>query len=150
MGTAMNHAVVLRRALLLDAAASGTMGVLLLLAGGLLAAPLGLPASLLRWTGAVLVPFAAYLARVATRAEVSPDAARSIIRANVAWAVGTPLLLVSGWVRPTLLGELFVVIQAVAVAGFAYLEYRAVNHDRDARPRPAPTGAGRYGEEHGR
>jgi hypothetical protein len=139
---ATNHRAVLRRALLLDTITSGTMGVLLLAAGGLLAAPLGLPASLLRWTGVVLIPFAAYLAWVATRADISPDAVRSIIRVNVVWALGTPLLLVSGWVRPTLLGELFVVLQAVAVAGLAFLEYRTLRHGGE-RTRPAPSGAGR-------
>src|SRR3712207_2216114 len=120
MTTAKNRAAVLRRALLLDATASGAMGVLLLVGAGFLAEPLGLPAGLLRWTGVVLVPFAAYLLWVAPRASSSPAVVRSIVLANVAWAVGTPLLLVSGWVRPTPLGELFVLLQAVVVAGFAY------------------------------
>ena len=139
---ATNRATLIRRALLLDATASGAMGVLLLLAGGLLAAPLALPATLLRWAGVVLIPFAALLVWVATRDEASGDAVRWIVRLNVAWAVGTPLLLVSGWVRPTLLGELFVLLQAVVVAAFAYLEHRAVNRDH-APLRPASSGGGR-------
>jgi hypothetical protein len=142
MTTAKNRAAMLRRALLLDAAASGAMGVLLLVGAGFLAAPLGLPVALLRWTGVVLIPFAAYLVWVAPRAAASPAVARPIVLVNVAWAVGTPLLLVSGWVRPTLLGELFVLLQAAVVAGFAYAEHRASYRD-GARPGPAPSGAGR-------
>src|SRR5918992_4867608 len=115
----------LRRVLRLDAVASGAMGLLLLLGAGLLAQPLGLPSELLRWAGVILVPFAAGLAWLATRAGISGESVRPIIGLNVMWAVGTPLLLVSNWVSPTLLGELFVLIQAVAVAGFAYLEHRA-------------------------
>lgn len=153
MTTAVTNHTTPRRALLLDAAASGTMGLLLLVGAGVLAAPFGLPASLLRWTGIILIPFAGLLVHSATRADVSPDAVRWIVRANVAWAVGTPLLLLTGWVRPTLLGELFVLLQAVAVAGFAYLERRALqqalHHDR-GRPRPATSGTGSFGGERGR
>ena len=146
---AMNNSAALRRTLLLDAATSGAMGVLLLVAGGLLAGPLGLPATLLRWTGVVLIPFGGYLAWIATRADISAEAVRAIVALNVVWAVGTPLLLVSGWVRPTILGELFVLIQAVVVAGFAYVEHRALHGSR-AHARPAPSGAARHGEERGR
>jgi hypothetical protein len=47
----------------------------------------------------------------------------------VLWVIGSVLLLASGWVSPTLLGELFVQLQAAAVAGFAYLEYRGLRRD---------------------
>ena len=120
---ATNHPAALRRALLLDAAASGAMGVLLLLAAGPLEPLLGLPVSLLRWVSVVLVPFAAFLIWVAMRARASRGAVRTIIGANVLWTVGSVLLLLSGWVAPTRLGVLFVLAQAAAVAAFAYLEY---------------------------
>ena len=121
----INRSTTLRRVILLDAAASGTMGLLFLVGAGLIDRPLGLPDSLLRWTGLVLVPFAAGLVWLAMRASIAPEAVRTIVALNVAWAVATPLLLVTGWVSPTLLGELFVLVQAAAVAGFAYLEHRA-------------------------
>ena len=146
---ATNRPTALRRALLLDAAASGTMGVMLFLAAGLVAHPLGLPVGLLRWSGVILIPFAGLLVWVATRASASPDAVRTIIGANVLWAVGTVLLLTSGWVKPTLLGEFFVLLQAAVVAGFAYLEYRGLRRGR-AWPQRVPNAAGRHGEEHGR
>jgi len=121
----MTRSTTLRRVILLDTAASGTMGLLFLVGAGLIDQPLGLPADLLRWTGLVLVPFAAGLLWMATRASISLEAVRSVVVLNVVWAVGTPPLLLTDWVSPTLLGELFVLVQAAAVAGFAYLEHRA-------------------------
>jgi hypothetical protein len=121
----INHPTALRRVLLLDAAASGAMGLLLFVGASFLAQPLGLPADLLRWTGLILVPFAAGLVWVATRTSIAPEAVWTIIVLNVLWSVGTPLLLATSWVSPTLLGGVFVLLQAVAVAGFAYLERRA-------------------------
>jgi hypothetical protein len=121
----LNRSTTLRRVILLDAAASGTMGLLFFVGAGLLDQPLGLPDGLLRWTGLVLVPFAAGLAWLATRPGVAPEAVRTVVALNVVWAVGTPMLLLTGWVSPTLLGQLFVLAQAAVVAGFAYLEHRA-------------------------
>ena len=120
-----NRPSVLRRVLLVDAAASGSMGFLFLAGASLLAQPLGLPDALLRWTGLILIPFAASLVWVARHPSISREIVRTIVGLNVLWAVGTPLLLVTSWVRPTVLGELFVIVQAIAVAGFAYLEHRA-------------------------
>jgi len=71
MAKVINRPTALRRALLLDSAASGTMGLLLLLAAGALQPMLGLPLGLLRWTGVVLIPFAALLVAVAVSARVS-------------------------------------------------------------------------------
>jgi hypothetical protein len=120
-----NRPTTLRRVLLLDAAASGAMGILLLVGASFLAQPLGLPAALLRWTGLILVPFAAGLIWTANHPNISRGSVRAIVILNVLWAIGTPLLLLTSWVSPTLVGELFVLVQAAAVAGFALLEHRA-------------------------
>ena len=113
----------LRRAPLLDAAATVAMGLLLAVAAGGLARLLGLPAGLLRWAGLFLVPFAAVLALVARQTRVSPRAAWILIACNVLWAVDSFVLLASGWVAPTALGVAFVAAQGLAVAAFAALEY---------------------------
>ncbi|HEX2205039.1 MAG TPA: hypothetical protein VHG91_17140 [Longimicrobium sp.] len=113
----------LRRALLLDAAATVAMGLLLAVAAGSLAGLLGLPAGLLRWAGLFLVPFAAVLALVAKRPTVSGRATVILIACNVLWAVDSFVLLASGWVAPTALGVAFVAAQGLAVAAFAALEY---------------------------
>ena len=62
----------LRGALLVDAAATAAMGVLLAVGAGMLEGVLGIPAGLLRWAGMVLVPFAAVLAYLGTRPRISP------------------------------------------------------------------------------
>jgi hypothetical protein len=128
---------MLRRALLVDAGASGTMGVLLALGAGPLEPLLGLPASLLRGVGVFLVPFAASLVWLAPRAGAFRGLVRAIIGGNVLWAVASIVLLLTGWVSPTSVGMTFVVAQAVAVAVFAYLEHRAMARDTSL-PATAP------------
>lgn len=113
---------LLRRALLLDAVASGAMGAAMALA----AAPLGdrfdLPTALLRGAGIALVPFAALLASLGSRARVAGPAVQAVVAVNLLWVAGSLLLLVAGWVEPTALGVAFVVAQALAVAAFAGLQ----------------------------
>ena len=113
----------LRRALQADAAMSGAAALLLLIGASALEPLLGLPATLLRYAGVLLVPFVAFVAFVATRVELSRPAIWVIILVNAAWTAASLLLLVSGWVNPTTLGYLFVVVQAAAVAVFAELQW---------------------------
>jgi hypothetical protein len=115
----------LRGALVLDATASGVMGALLLLAAGRLEPLLGLPSSLLRAVGFMLIPFAAFLLWLAPRATRLRAVVRSVVGGNVLWVVASILLLVSDRVDPTPLGTVFVALQAGAVAVFAFLENRA-------------------------
>ena len=125
-----NRREPLRRALVFDTVASGIMGVLLVLTAGPLQHLLGLPAGLLRWSGVMLVPFAGLLSWIATREHMSRDAVATIIGGNVLWVVASILLLVSDWVTPTWLGEVFVLLQAAAVSVFAYLEYDGLRQER--------------------
>ena len=113
----------LRRILWVDALSSGAMGLAMLLASDALAAVLQLPVQLLSGAGIVLLPFAAYVAFLASRTHLSPLAVWSVIGLNVLWVIESVLLLMSNWVAPNALGAAFVVAQAVAVASFAQLEY---------------------------
>jgi hypothetical protein len=115
----------LRRIFLLDASASGAMGLIFLLAAAPLERLLGLPSSLLRAVGLVLIPFALFLVWLAPRASALRVVVRSVVAANVLWVVASLLLLGIGPVDPTPVGTMFVIVQAVAVVGFAYLESRA-------------------------
>lgn len=114
---------LLRRALIADAVVSGATGALMLLAADLLGNLLGLPVMLLRLAGLSLLPFAALVAYVGTRARISRRIAWGIVGYNLLWAIDSILLLVLGWVAPTTLGYLFVIGQALVVAGFAELQY---------------------------
>lgn len=116
----------LRRALLVDAAGSVGMGLLLTIDAGALEPMLGLPALFLRGVGLFVIAFAAALVLLATRPAANRGIARAIVAGNVLWVFGSVLLLAVGPFRPTLLGELFIGAQAAAVALFAYLEHAAL------------------------
>ena len=68
------------------------------------------------------VPFAAFLVWLAPRASERQGVVRLIVAGNLLWVVASILLLVSGSVDLTPFGTAFVVLQAVVVAVFAYLE----------------------------
>jgi len=115
---------LLRYALIADAIGSGASAVLLLAAADTLSPLLGLPEQLLRTAGLILVPFVALVAYAASR--LQPGAAWSVILINVAWVIGSVLLLVSDVVAPTTLGYAFVIAQALFVALVAELQYSGV------------------------
>lgn len=113
----------LRRALIVDAAASGATASLLVLAGGALAGALALPEGLLRSVGAVLVPFVILVGYAARRDVPSTAAVRAIIALNIAWVVASLWLVSASALRPNALGVAFIVGQAIAVAVLAAAQY---------------------------
>jgi hypothetical protein len=113
----------LRNALAADALASGATGALVLFGAGVLADMLGLPAALLRGAGLVLVPYVAFVAWLATRQRLAAGAVWLVVAANAVWTAASLLVLVSGWVAPNLLGYVFVIAQALAVAVLGELQY---------------------------
>jgi hypothetical protein len=114
---------LLRKALLADALLSGITGLALALAAGSLATLLGLPIGLLRWSGVILIPFAAFVAWLGTRDRVQRPLVFAVVACNALWALDSVLLLLTGWVEPTILGEVFVLGQAAVVAVLAELEF---------------------------
>jgi hypothetical protein len=122
----MSNAVTsnfLRRALLVDAAASGATALLLFAGAGLLEGLLGLPAALMREAGLVLLPYVAVVACTATRETIARGPVVGIIAANALWAIASFALLLSGWLTPTALGYAFVIGQALVVALLGELQY---------------------------
>jgi hypothetical protein len=116
----------LARALRIDAAASGGMGLLLALDAPALAVMLGLPTALLRAAGIFLLPFAALLLLLAPRASRALGLVRAIVVGNLLWIAASLILIAATSATVTLLGEGFVVGQAAAVALFVYLEVQAL------------------------
>jgi hypothetical protein len=111
-----HSSLFLRRALMLDALASGATALLLIAAAGFLDALLGLPVALLRGAGLLLVPYVAFVAFVATRPRIEPAGVWVIVACNVLWVLASFLVLLSGKLAPTGLGIAFVVAQAIVVA----------------------------------
>jgi len=122
----------LRRVLLADALAGLAMGAILIAAAGMLEPLLGLPAALLREAGFVLLPIAAFVAYTGLRRELSRRMVWAVIICNALWVAESCVLLFSGWVSPTLLGQVFIAGQALVVAVFAELEFFGVRRARVA------------------
>lgn len=140
MRDSSNSPISLRLAYLVDAAASGAMGVLLLAAAAPLAAPLGLPVVLSRGAGVILVPFAALLVWLAgrdARSGVPRLLGRMVVAGNAGWTLAS-VLLVATSATLTGLGQAFVLAQAAAVLTFTVLEAAALRAAPLRRPATAP------------
>ena len=113
----------LRRALLADAVFSGIAAVVLTLDASALAPLLDLPEALLRETGLFLIAYTTLVGWLGTRQTMPKVLVAIVIAGNIAWTVASIALLFSGAVSPNLLGEAFVVAQAIATGVFAELQY---------------------------
>ncbi len=113
----------LNRALLADAIFSGVAAVALTLGAGALSPLLNLPESLLRETGLFLIAYTMLVGWLAARSSVPRALVWFVIVGNAAWTLGSMALLFSGAVSPNLLGQVFVVAQAIATGVFAELQF---------------------------
>ena len=119
----IHPSLFLRRAIQGDAIFSGASAVLLALGAGALAPWLNLPEALLRETGLFLIAYAALVGWLGTRQPMPKALVVIVIAGNAAWALASIALLFSGAVMPNLLGEAFVMAQAIVVAALAELQY---------------------------
>lgn len=119
----INPSLFLRRAVLGDAIITGAMAVLLVAAAGVLGPMLNLPESFLREVGIFLIVYAALVGFLGTRELMPKAAVWLLIAANAIWTIDSIALLFTGWVSPNMLGQAFVVAQAVSVAVIAELQY---------------------------
>lgn len=124
----------LRRVLWADAVVSAVVGVVMAAAAAPIESLTRLPAALLVPAGLALLPYAAYLAWLATRPAVPAVAVAVPIGLNLLWALDCAWLGFAGEPRPQALGLAFLTVQAVTVLLFAELEYAGL---RRTGPRPA-------------
>jgi hypothetical protein len=113
----------LRRVLVADALSCAAMGLVLCLFNNQAAGILNLPSELLIQAGLALLPFAAFVAFVASRSIPSRKAVWTIMALNAVWIAESVLLLFSNKVQPNVLGQAFVVAQAAFVLVMTELEY---------------------------
>ena len=123
---------LLRQALLSDAVTSAACGLLMLLGAGPLSGLLGLPEMLLRLAGAVLLPYAAFIAYLGLREQLQRPIVWAVVIGNVIWTADSLLLLMSAWVEPTRAGYAFVIAQALVVLMYAELQYMGLRRSEAA------------------
>lgn len=112
----------LRTVLWADAASAAGCAALQLAAAPVLSPLLGLPAPLLLATGVALLPFVAFAIWLARRATPPRAGVQALALANAAWVAGCLALLLTGS-GGTVLGQLYILAQAVAVAVLAELQW---------------------------
>jgi hypothetical protein len=113
---------LLRAVLKLDALVTGANGAAYLIAAGPLGDLLGLSPALLRGAGAFLLAFAAAVYVTGTRPRIPRPAVYAIVGANVLWALGSIVAAMTDLGTPETVGTVWIVLQAIVVAGFAELQ----------------------------
>lgn len=116
-----NNGNFLRQALLLDAGASGLMGIVMAAAPSFVGRLLNLPSGFVLGIGLFFVVFAATL--LVLRRYPLPALIWLVILGNAAWGVASIAVLFTDLLAPNMLGVAVIVFQAVAVLVFAELEY---------------------------
>jgi hypothetical protein len=110
----------------LDAAVSGVNGAAYLLGASLLDDVVGIEVGSLRAIGAFLVLYAAVVVAIGTRRPVSRPAAMVVVGANVLWAADSLAVALTDAGTPTATGTVWIVVQALVVAGLAGLQWEAL------------------------
>ena len=113
---------LLRAALKLDAVVTGANGAAYVVAAGPLGDLLGLSETLLRGAGAFLLAFAAVVWLTGTRPQIPRGPVYAIVLSNAVWAADSVVAAIAGWGGPTTAGTVWIVLQAIVVAGFAELQ----------------------------
>lgn len=123
---------LLKYALLTDATASFFSAILLTVAAGPMANLFNLPEPLLFYAGISFFPFAAFVAWTATRPEIPRGAAWAVVVLNVVYVAECIVAVEAGFLKANTMGSVFVIGQALAVAGLAFAEWRGLVSRRRA------------------
>jgi hypothetical protein len=113
----------LRNVLIVDAASGAASSLLHLLGAGALAGLLGIPHGVLVTSGALLLLFVAAASYVALCDPIPRPLVSMLIAANWAWVIASAALFYLDASTLTQLGKAYVIVQAVAVAALAELEW---------------------------
>lgn len=139
MTTTTTAPSLLRLALRVDAVVSGLNGAAYLLLAGPLSDLLGLPAGVLRGVGVFLLVYAAVVWLVGSRP--AAPAVRAVIAGNLLWTAGSIAVVVADLGTPTVIGAVWLVLQAAVVAAFAVLQLAGLRRST-VSGRWAPSGRG--------
>jgi hypothetical protein len=126
-----------RRAVVIDAAATTATAVLMLAARGILYPYFGLASPLLLdIAAAAFIAYAATIGLAAARPDISRTTLLTIAGANVAFVIASMVLLVTFWSALHPAGRALIVAVAVAVEGFALLQFTAAYRTAPNPPEP--------------
>ena len=124
--TSTRPTVSLPLALQLDAVVTGANGLAYLAGASVLDGLLGLPATPMRAVGAFLLVYAAAVGFLGTRRPVPTAAAWAVVAVNALWAADSVVAAAVDLGSPTTTGAVWMVLQAVVVAGFAAVQAAAL------------------------
>ncbi|MEU6982412.1 hypothetical protein ABZ946_03170 [Streptomyces sp. NPDC046324] len=116
---------MLRRFLALDALVTGANGLAYLGASGPLGELFGVDSGLLVELGVLLTAYAVAVAWVAGRPQPPALGVKLVVDVNILWTVLSVVSL-AAWLEPTTAGVVWTLAQALAVAGFAVLQWSAL------------------------
>jgi hypothetical protein len=116
---------LLRLALRLDAVVTGLNGLVYLALAGPLEDLLGLGAGTGRALGVLLLLYAAFVWAVSVPRVPNRAAVSAVVEVNLLWTVLSVVAVVTGWLSLNTAGSVWAILQAVAVAGFAAVQYTA-------------------------
>lgn len=120
--------LTLKRALLMDAIVSGTVGLPSLVGVRWLSSLLDLPTALLAGSGAIA--YAVGLMGLGMGTAVPSAAGRTVVTGNVLWATACVVLLLSGWIEPNSLGVTLILVHLAGALVFAELQALALRATR--------------------
>ena len=110
----------LRKVVLVDAVTGAGAGIALIAGADLTHAMFGLPSALMFWAGVSLVPFLVLLVTILRTG--SSALVPLVIGVNFAWVLASLYVAFGPSFAPTLLGQVFVCVQAAAVFALAELQ----------------------------
>ena len=128
--SALTVSPLLRFALRLDGVVSFGAGVAASFESASLEGVLGAPARVIFAVGIFMLAYGAAIGWLATRPRIDQRLVWGVVVGNLVWAVASALLAGSGWFSPATLGRALILGQAVAVAGFAALQYLGLGQSR--------------------
>jgi hypothetical protein len=120
--TKLIPASYLRQGLLANATTNLGLALFMLLAAGMLAEKLWLPASVLFFAGSGLLVASILLGYLSLKQTISDGMVAAVIGFNVLWAIGSLVLLAGGLVEPSRTGMVLIVTQAAVAAMYAWLQ----------------------------
>lgn len=117
---------LLRLALRLDAGVTAANGLAYLALAGPVDDLIGLDPGPGRAIGAFLLGYAALVWAVSAPARPNRLAVTAVVEVNLVWTVLSVVTVALGWFALTTAGAVWAVLQAIAVAGFAAVQYAAL------------------------